>query len=65
MRKKNDRNPQELVDYLTGRRDELRRQLKGITKELAKIEEELQAATYAAGQVKAQEKEVGDGSHSV
>ncbi len=44
------RTPQAQCDYLAGRRDELRRQAKATSKELAKIEEELQAATFAAGQ---------------
>lgn len=43
------RTPQEQCAYLTGCRDNLRRQLKNLTKDMAKIEEELQAATFAAG----------------
>lgn len=43
------RTPEEQCAYLTGCRDNLRRQLKTMTKGLAKIEEELQAATFAAG----------------
>lgn len=39
----------ELVEYLTGKRDGLRRTIKAIEKDLAKIEAELQAAAFAAG----------------
>jgi len=50
MKTKGDtRTPAEQCAYLTGCRDNLRRQLKTLTKDLAKIEEELQAATFAAG----------------
>lgn len=49
MKKDNARTPQGQCDYLTGHRDGLRRQLKALTKELAKVEEDLQAATFAAG----------------
>ncbi|MDY0270274.1 hypothetical protein [Trichloromonas sp.] len=53
MRKKTQeqpRTPAEQCAYLAGCRDNLRRQLKTLTKDLSKIEEELQAATFAAGQ---------------
>lgn len=49
MKKDNARTPQGQCDYLTGHRDGLRRQLKTLTRDLAKVEEELQAATFAAG----------------
>ncbi|WP_305044514.1 hypothetical protein [Geoalkalibacter sp.] len=49
MRKKDSRTPQELCHYLAGRRDELRQKVKAISKDLARVEEELQAATFAAG----------------
>lgn len=46
----NPRTPDEQCAYLTGCRDNLRRQVRTLTRELAKVEEELQAATFAAGQ---------------
>ncbi|MDY0270085.1 hypothetical protein [Trichloromonas sp.] len=53
MRKKTQeqpRTPAEQCNYLAGRRDELRRQVKAASKELARVEEELQAAVFVAGQ---------------
>lgn len=48
--KTSPRSPGEQCAYLAGCRDNLRRLLRSLTKDLAKIEEELQAATFAAGQ---------------
>lgn len=47
--KEKNRTPQEQCDYLTGQRDGLRRQVKTLEKELAKVEAELQSAAFAAG----------------
>jgi hypothetical protein len=46
--KKLERNQQELCHYLAGHRDGLRRQIKNLSKDLAKVEAELQAAAVAA-----------------
>ena len=49
MKKKDtSRTPQEQRDYLAGQRDGLRRQIKLLSKELVKVESELQAAAVAA-----------------
>jgi hypothetical protein len=47
--KEKNRTPQEQCDYLAGHRDALRRQVKALEKELAKVEAELQSAAFAAG----------------
>ncbi len=43
------RTPQGLCDYLEGQRDGLRRTIKALEKDLAKVEGEIQAAAFAAG----------------
>jgi hypothetical protein len=47
--KQRERTPQECCDYLAGQQEALRRQIKTMNRDLAKLETELQAATFAAG----------------